>query len=451
MMKKQVLASLGALALGLAFQVQAAPVGGSMDKVTNGCISPIPFYVGDDCSYNGAHPIVGMAGLPSYIGPIAAGSLFEPMGSAAGLANKRLRVDGDLVITGTGNGAMLSGTFSIAAGEHLTDCAQGSWCNESWDSFDHTIVPVALKAPETKNSAGGYDYELTTFGAPDPMLPCVPYFPFNCSGYLGKLGFNYAAQVFPSVTPSQFYAGTSWIYPPPGLGFATLDHGETSGTDADSLQAVVHAAPNLGTTTTATIVNWQCEPQDPDNPALCINGALWGVSPGIENLQAKISTNAAGTILNAAFSVSQEFQTLPFGNVPHPDSFEGNYIALSGIEATGQNDVQIDKKNNFNVVIKGSDAFDVRSIDVASLRLGPGLFVETFPGFPQFGPNLGTETHQKAHISGGDLTAHFASNASDLQCGVDQVKLRGTSDGVPFVVSVRVNGIGKACRPVEEE
>ncbi len=261
------------------------------------------------------------------------------------------------------------------------------------------------------------------------------------------MGFNFAGQVFPSVTASQFYVGTSWQFPPEPFGFSTLDNPVTAGPAALPIPGLL---PNLGTTTTGTMNGRNCIAGPPDGD--CGAGALMGTttaesSPGIENLQARISTNAAGTILSASLSVSQEFQTLPFSFVPHPDSFSGNYISLSGIEAVGQNDVQIDKKNNFNVVIKGSAGFDVRSIDVASLRLGPGLFVSTFPGFPNFGPNLGTETHQKAHISGGNLKAHFASNASDLECGNGQVKLRGTSDGVPFVVSVEVNGIGKACRP----
>ena len=49
-----------------------------------------------------------------------------------------------------------------------------------------------------------------------------------------------------------------------------------------------------------------------------------------------------------------------------------------------------------------------------------------------------------------DLVAHFASNESALQCGMDEVKLNGVSDGVAFSTTVTVNGIGKACRPAPQ-
>ena len=116
-MKKQVPAALGALALGLAFQIQAAPVAGSMDKVSNGCISPIPFFVGQDCSYNGSNPI--SFGAISYIGPMAGGLYAKEKGRVSWVnppvKAARVGVTGDLTITGVGPGAVLSGSFSIGA------------------------------------------------------------------------------------------------------------------------------------------------------------------------------------------------------------------------------------------------------------------------------------------------------------------------------------------------
>ena len=43
-------------------------------------------------------------------------------------------------------------------------------------------------------------------------------------------------------------------------------------------------------------------------------------------------------------------------------------------------------------------------------------------------------------------TSEESGCGSDLRCGLNQVKLRGTCDGVAFVTAVEVNGIGKACR-----
>jgi hypothetical protein len=398
-----------------------------MDKISNGSISPIPFFVGSDTSYNASNPIT--FGIQSWIGPMEGGTYSNTGETTA----RRLAVTGDLTITGTGPGAVLGGTLSIGAGSHTIGCTQADACTESWTSIDHTLVSAPMTIA-TSNSAGGYDYQLTTYGAPDPLQPCIGYFPYFCNSR-GPVS-NFAGQVFPSVTPSIPYAGSAWPNPPPILGFASNEGGLGQFTP-----------PNLGTTTTATLSGYSCVPVS-GNPADCGAGALVGTTtpvstPGIENLQGKISTNAAGMILVAKFSVSHEFDTLAgFPAFSHPDSFNGNYITVSGISAIGQNDVQIDKKNNFNVVIEGSNGFDVSSIPVESLQFGPGLYA-----LPPNGPTLGSETHQKTHISGGDMTAHFASNASDLECGVGQVKLRGTSDGVPIVLSVRVNGVGKACRP----
>jgi hypothetical protein len=262
--------------------------------------------------------------------------------------------------------------------------------------------------------------------------------------------------VFPSVTPSIPYAGSAWTNPPStNLGFASNEGGIGHDTP-----------PNLGTSTTATISGYSCVPVS-GNAVDCEAGSLIGTttfgtahgfppiiqisSPGIENLQCKISTNGAGVILVATCSASQEFDTLAnFPAFSHPDSFNGNYITVSGIGVTGSNNVQIDKKNNFNVTFLGAAGFDPATIDQDSLRFGPGLYWAT-NAFPPFGPTLGSENHEDDHnLTGGDLTAHFASNESDLECGEGQVKVRGTSEGVAFVVSVSVNGIGKACRPVEE-
>ena len=78
------------------------------------------------------------------------------------------------------------------------------------------------------------------------------------------------------------------------------------------------------------------------------------------------------------------------------------------------------------------------------LQLGPGEFT--------LAPTLGGLNHSGGHVQDDDgdgfddFVGQFASNESDLRCGERQTLLRGTSDGVPFVVSLTTNGIGKACR-----
>jgi hypothetical protein len=429
MMKKQVLAALGALAVGLTFQVQAASVTGAQDKLTNGCVSPIGFFVGQDCSYNGSAPF-GFGYPQPFIGPIEGGSFYLPGEAAAGI-QKRIGISGDLNIAGVGPGAVLSGTFTVAAGEHVSQCTQTDGCIESWDSVDHVITPKSmfLAAP---NSAGGWDYQVSTFGVPAKLDPCVPYFPYLCISPFGSPGFNWAAQVFPSVTPSIPYAGSAWV--------AKGNHAFTT---KEPEFGIGFGPKNIGTTTTATYNNWNCVP-DTGVVADCDGAVMQGNTPGIENLQAVVSTNAAGGIIAVTAAVSQEYALLPFFPPSfQPDSWSGNYMDLSGFGVdAGYKDVQIDKKNITPIKIYGTAELDVNTIDSGSLLFGPGEF--------SLDPVLGSPAHANAHITGNVMTVHMSSEGSDLRCGQDNVKLRGTSGGVPFVLSIGINGVGKACRPVVE-
>jgi hypothetical protein len=113
---------------------------------------------------------------------------------------------------------------------------------------------------------------------------------------------------------------------------------------------------------------------------------------------------------------------------------------MSGFVAEIANNVQVDRKNPLSVTLYGAENLDVRSIDISSLRLAGGLFGSN--------PTSGGEIHGKAHIGHKnkdgykDLTAHFASNESDLMCGSNEATVTGMSDGVPFTTTVSYRGIG---------
>jgi hypothetical protein len=471
-MSKRLLVAAGAVAIGMlgfTASTHAGTIYGSQDKVENGCIAPIPFFVLQDCSYDGSNyqGFYGDFGPQSWIGPMAGENYFLSGESASG-EQKRIPVGGDLVITGSGAGASIAGTIDIGAGERISACSQADICTESWDSISHA-VPSTGETSAVANSAGGFDYTFSSLGQPVELVPCVGYF-FPAGGGLcdwafGRDGFNFAAQTFPSVTPSIPYAGGAWksnqltgcvapnvcgpLDDTPGL--ATLEGGFAPFQRNDGIQ------------TTATMVNYSCVPGIID--ADCNSNVTFGAdqimdppgppkppgwtegNPSFENLHLQVSTNGAGTILSINALATQEYSLLSF-HPSQPDSWGGHGLDLSGIRSAsrgvaGHNDIQIDKKNAMSVVIYGSAGFDVSTIDSDGLEFGPGEFT--------LAPTTANPNHSGGHIADtdgdgyADLTVHFASNDSDLRCGKRETNLRGTSDGVPFILSIQTNGIGKAC------
>lgn len=426
------------LALGFTTSAQAGQVGGAQYEVENSCFIIWWFFVNTDCSYDGSR--AAFVGPNQSFGPINLYAYYRP-GESTGGDTKRLRIDGDMTVTGSsGAGDTIDATLTMAAGERVGPCGQGGDCTESWDSITHTISAAADRA--VVNAAGGFTYEVAANVFPAKLLPCVPYsisapfppqpgnmLPFNCNpAPANPQGWNFANQLFPSVTASPafpFFDATAWqAQSPDGQGVSSFEGGRGN--------------KNVGTTSTAVQTGYACAGPE------CSSAAMLGSSPGYENVLLKVDTNAAGGIISAQMAYTQEYFLVVefFG-----DSWDGNFVDMSGFVAVakpgGSPDVQIDKKNPLSVTIFGAANLDVTSIDVASLQLGPGLFYtqETY----------GSEIHGKAHIGDkdndghDDLTAHFASNESDLRCGMDEVKLNGVSDGVAFTTTVTMNGIGKAC------
>jgi hypothetical protein len=321
------------------------------------------------------------------------------------------------------------------------------------------------------NTANGMTYEYSSLGMPGPLDPCVPYFfpagGGNCDWAIGRDGFNFAAQLFPSVTPSIPYAGGSWK-----TNQLTFCVGGQHGCGPITNTSGVHTLEggfagfqrNDGIQTTATMVNYNCVPgiidgdcngnvtfgadQIPNLPGPPLPPGWTEGNPAYENLHMKVSTNDLGAIIACEAIWTQEYSLISFIS-SQPGSWGGGTLTCSGIRAeakpnSGTPNIQIDKKNTLPVTIFGSATFHVSTIPYSSLQLGPGEFT--------LAPTLGGTTHPGHDLEDTngdtypDLVAHFASNESDLRCGENQTSLRGTSDGVPFVVSLLIKGIGKACR-----
>ena len=438
--------------LGFTFQAQAA-LTGTVDSEDNGCISVFPFFIGFDCSYNDSNAIpIGAPGIPSYIGPVAAGSYNTPGGFVANPAvTARLPITMDLTVTGAGIGATLSGSIVIGAGERAHGCNQSPVpppCLETWTSITHTLAPAAMNIAVV-NGAGGFDYEMTTFGVPGRLAPCLNlgFFPFICTGFGGITGVNFSLTPFPSPTASLFFIpGTAWTYPVAGLDIATIGFAPAF-------------TKNIGTTTTAVVAGRTCSGgtglQCPNIAGFggtgglitnsFFNGAVgkFTSTPGLENLQCKVSTNATGAVINAVCAYANEYDTLSFFPfIPHPDSWSGGFMTSSAIRAAvrngGNNDVKVDGKNVLPITIYGSASFDVTTIDAPGLTFGHAAIVAS--------PSSPPTVADKDGDGEADLTAHFRTKEADLRCGERLPTLHGTSTSFgSFDLAIAVTGEGKAC------
>jgi hypothetical protein len=438
------------LALGFMSSAQADPIGGSQNKADNSCFIVWWFFVDADCSYDASRVLF----TPNWVGPIKLYGNHLPGGFAAGDDEKRLRYDGDMTVTGnSGAGDIIDATLTVAAGERVGSCGQGGDCLVSWDSVTHTISAAADRA--SANAAGGFTYEVAANTFPLRLQPCVPsfFFPQACNSFgngFPREGSNFAVEPYPTTTappippicvapnpfpPPECFAplllNTAWTDPAPvGQGVASFEGGRGN--------------RNTGTTSSAVVTGYNCTElaagSDCTTSSTLGSGNPLGGSFDFENVLLKVDTNAAGGVISATMSYTQEYVlVVPFLG----DSWDGNIVEMSGFVAVAKPgaspDIQIDKRNPLSVVIYGTAALDVSSIDISSLSLAGG------------NTTAGNEIHGQAHIGDkdgdqiDDLTAHFASNASDLRCGMNEATLSGVSDGVPFTTTVTYNGIGKAC------
>ena len=105
------------LAVGFSTSAQAAPVGGAQYADDNTCFSVWWLFVGLDCSYDATRAGFG---APTWVGPIGLYSYHHPGGAATGI-DARLRVDGDMTVSGSGAGASISATLTLAMASFETN------------------------------------------------------------------------------------------------------------------------------------------------------------------------------------------------------------------------------------------------------------------------------------------------------------------------------------------
>ena len=186
-------ALLGALATGtliLAFThtVYAAStendLTGSQSVVDGACVAPLPFFNGQDCSYNETNPTsfanhwMGPTATSGYYqvgqSPFALGTVDDTpvvgdnkyavpylAGSIITIEDNNTACDGDDEI---------SGTISLGAATRAFAGGPGEQGEESWGDGD-IIFPLPAQAVDaaTPNGAGGCDYEIASAGFP-PLL-----------------------------------------------------------------------------------------------------------------------------------------------------------------------------------------------------------------------------------------------------------------------------------------
>jgi hypothetical protein len=431
------------LAFGLVSPAPADSVSGFQTPYENSCFVVWYSILGLDCSYDAS-----LSSFGPWVGPInlgytyyaPGGGTFDPAGPGIVGTPSALLLSGDITVTGSGASASVSGVLNLAAGERGGPCGQNGVCLVEWDGVQQTLAAKTVDRAIPNAALGGlaYTYELATNAFPDRLQPCAPFgAPLPCRTPPNG-GTNFANQEFPSATapPIPFFGAQAWTGPSaaPGHGIATWEGGRGN--------------RNNGTTSTGVATNYNCTDFTTGGVG-CFSGSVPGSPPpnlmggtwGWENVLMRIETNAAGRIINAKTFIVQEYDTIPPFFIF--DSYDGNYVeftAFTAIAKFGSDnvDIQIGKKNPLSVVLFGSSSLDVSSVEITSLTLDGGSMA-------------GSEIHGKAHITDqdgdgiDDLTAHFASNESDLRCGMNTATLSGIADGIPFSTGVVYNGISKGC------
>jgi hypothetical protein len=329
------LITAGLITHGQAATVDTA-IQGSLGLSENTCVSPIPLFALESCSYSGGETLsleIG-AGLP-WFGPLGSGGFYatgsapDPVttsGSTPGDGKANLPITGVITIDDNGTPAdgsddLISGTLVIGAGERVVSVSGGD-AVEGFSSITHTI-PATIVSSAVPNGDGGFDYVIGSAG-----------FPLLLSG---------ASDDYPSETASTATGDpTDFNY------WDTANGGNidvAAGPGPYTVEIVTYApatgnvGPNIGVTTTAVAADLTCIAGDgtmatPDecDPDPDIGSATtWTVSGAqFDNLILQLSTNGAGNVASADAFYTQEYQIFPGTNPLGPDSFIGGTLSFGG-------------------------------------------------------------------------------------------------------------------------
>ena len=303
-----------AMAVGSALPAQAqvtVNITGLNENSEGACSQATVVIVNSDCTYTNQRPaFYGWAGPNFGGGFYAAGSVGDDFTyvPVAGDAKIKPTITGELIITGSGAGATIEGTFIMGPAVRNTVVGNLTRGVERWDSITHTLAPTAVTTA-VPNGGGGFDYVIATNGKPGVL--CLTADPSKC--YPAEVGSD----------PLLFEVQNIWnndVPPTVGVEGTPLNGGPT---------------PNIGTSTTAVISNYSNSCAVPND---CINGrVVWGATPGPftedpgwDNLLLAISTDAAGNITSGEAWWTEESR-IEVGPQPRDiNSWQGSRFTFTG-------------------------------------------------------------------------------------------------------------------------
>lgn len=275
-MKNLVSTGVAAIALGLAAQAQAASfeIIGSTAANENSCLSPVPFFIGDDCSYDASNP-TGAAS--QWAGPYIGNGYYvaNPGANLGDPANRAgIPISGILTIDGAGPGALISMTFTMGPAFRQYDTGTVGLAVETWDSITHTVAPSAAAA--AANDLGGFTY----------TLGIIP----------GLIVDN----------------GTGESFPSSGVGFGTNGNWAAPGS-----AGIATYEGNTGTASTAAIAGYQCLLN-------CDTSVAWNsdARAAFGNILMSITTDAEGNLVDGFAFLVDEMALLTGLLGPNPNSFQ---------------------------------------------------------------------------------------------------------------------------------
>jgi hypothetical protein len=368
MRKLAVIGALSAGLLSLAGRAGAATVdtlvGGLLSNSDNACINIVTLLSAADCSYAGTrYPVY------PWQGPIFAAAWYEknsivddptdpggvqPDGQdfrpVVGDNKLSVPLSGTFTVDDNGtpaNGAddKISGTFSFGAADHWASTGNGDQALERWDAWNHTMAPTTVSSA-TALPGGGFEYVIGVRGKPTPA-PLTAAADANLVFATESAPTGLGDPAFWSRAGADLPVGQRvGIESSPGFGNV-----DDSGTNYQ---------PNVGTTTTATLTNYECLDSDDDctrsfimiGTSLVPGSLTTSLPPGFTNLVLIVSTGADGRITTAEGYWVREYVIRngpPIDNEPAnpgqwtiPNSWTGGRFTFKGCNPAGPSGVDDD-------------------------------------------------------------------------------------------------------------
>ncbi|MDH3511066.1 MAG: cadherin-like domain-containing protein [Gammaproteobacteria bacterium] len=400
---------LGALTTGtliLAFtqSVYAASsendITGSTSPVDGACVAPLPFFNGEDCSYNESNPTTFGT---FWLGPISTAGYY-PVGQspfALGGNTDDTPVIGDgkfpvpllpgSIITIDDNDTVcdlddeISGSISLGAATRAFAGGPGTQGEETWGDGDIVFpIPATTVNDAAPNGAGGCDYEIASAGFP-PLLQTT-----NGGTYI----FDTDIVENPGAPPED-----SWVASSP-VGVACVTEG------------------NCGVSVTVSVGGgYSCVENAPGPCEAGPDGGsqFVGTRGVLENFLIAISTDGNGDITAGTIFANNESKVF---NVP-PDPFnswDGPLITFTG----SCNNCKLASDDSYSFVEgAGTVTLDIGANDSASL-VNPTTITITMP------PPVGMVSNVSAP---GDIKTMTVDYAPPAGTGTEQFEY-SVQDGV---------------------